>query len=88
MKDQKETKSVKDLDAAAEAEMRDNDEIAIPLHLIPSHNLDCQTLPRDAQWYVHYTTLMALTVYAALNVVFWIRRAHHGARTFVENTLR
>ena len=82
---QKETKGVKKVDAIAEAEVRENEEITIPIHLIPSQNLECQSLPRNAQWYAHLTTLVALTAYAAINVIFWIRRAHYGARTFVDD---
>lgn len=60
-------------------------DVCVPLHLVPYQKLELQRQRYDFKWCLRLVALAMFASQAILVEVSWVRRAQHGARTFLDD---
>ena len=86
--------AAKDDNGASEQESLENgsnviteksEQVSVPLHLIPYQSLESFRKSYGFRWYARMLLLVAFAYYTFITDLLWIRRAHYGARTFLDD---
>lgn len=80
-----EVKQEKDEETPVKVVAKEAAQVSVPLHLIPYQSLEPQRQSYKLKWFTQMAILSLYSCYVLYTDMFWVRRTHHHARTFVDD---
>ena len=79
------TSKQKSLESGSTGINENFEQVSVPLHLIPYQSLEPHRISYGFRWCAQMLPLIIFAFYAFVTDLLWMRRAHYGARTFLDD---